>query len=174
MCSASFSPQINGNGNRGVGAGEGTEEIAASTVLQLWPQTDDVAGGGGSSPSARRDQVQAARQQMGHGKVETKRIDNRVSRQVTFSERRKGLLRKAHELAVLCDMDVGGGVFSEHGRLFESPSPPARFFPLPGLCLALLLQSCCCHAIVDWFVRWNRWGSDDCSHVGGEGGERIV
>jgi hypothetical protein len=49
---------------------------------------------------------------MGRGKVELKRIDNRVSRQVTFSKRRQGLLKKAHELAVLCDVDVGVVVFS--------------------------------------------------------------
>ena len=63
---------------------------------------------------------------MGRGRVEMKKIENRVSRQVTFSKRRKGLLKKAHELAVLCDADVGVVVFSERGKLFEYPNPPAR------------------------------------------------
>ena len=58
--------------------------------------------------------------------MEMKKIENRVSRQVTFSKRRKGLLKKAHELAVLCDADVGVVVFSERGKLFEYPNPPAR------------------------------------------------
>ncbi|OEL29764.1 MADS-box transcription factor 30, partial [Dichanthelium oligosanthes] len=63
---------------------------------------------------------------MGRGKVEMKRIENRVSRQVTFSKRRKGLLKKAHELAVLCDVDVGLVFFSERGRMFQYPNPPTR------------------------------------------------
>ncbi|PAN22892.1 hypothetical protein PAHAL_4G051400 [Panicum hallii] len=67
---------------------------------------------------------------MGRGKVEMKRIENRVSRQVTFSKRRKGLLKKAHELAVLCDVDVGVVVFSERGKLFEYPNPPASLTDL--------------------------------------------
>ncbi|CAL5041495.1 unnamed protein product [Urochloa decumbens] len=62
---------------------------------------------------------------MGRGKVELKRIENRVSRQVTFSKRRKGLLKKAHELAVLCDVDVGVVVFSERGKMSQYPEPPA-------------------------------------------------
>ena len=63
---------------------------------------------------------------MGRGKVQLKRIENKINRQVTFSKRRKGLLKKAHELAVLCDADVGVVVFSERGKLFEYTSPPAR------------------------------------------------
>ncbi|KAJ1260292.1 hypothetical protein BS78_10G221100 [Paspalum vaginatum] len=67
---------------------------------------------------------------MGRGKVEMKRIENRVSRQVTFSKRRKGLLKKAHELAVLCDADVGVIVFSERGKLFHYHSPPGSLMDL--------------------------------------------
>ena len=36
----------------------------------------------------------------GRGKVEVRRIENSVSRQVTFSKRRRGLAKKARELAV--------------------------------------------------------------------------
>jgi hypothetical protein len=81
---------------------------------------------------------------MGRGKVEMKRIENRVSRQVTFSKRRKGLLKKAHELAVLCDVDVGVVVFSERGKLFEYPNPPARSgqFIIRPFFLALFPQFC--------------------------------
>ncbi|CAD6338745.1 unnamed protein product [Miscanthus lutarioriparius] len=60
---------------------------------------------------------------MGRGKVEMKRIENKLSRQVTFSKRRKGLLKKAEELAVLCDVDIGVIVFSERGKLFDYSSP---------------------------------------------------
>ncbi|RRT49727.1 hypothetical protein B296_00052190 [Ensete ventricosum] len=54
------------------------------------------------------------------GKVELKRIENKVNRQVTFEKRRNGLLKKAYELSVLCDVDVALIIFSSRGRrLFE-------------------------------------------------------
>ncbi|KAL7161165.1 hypothetical protein ACSBR2_041763 [Camellia fascicularis] len=56
---------------------------------------------------------------MGRGKVELKRIENKINRQVTFSKRRSGLLKKAHEISVLCDADVGLIIFSTKGKLFE-------------------------------------------------------
>uniref|UniRef100_A0A0D3AY73 Uncharacterized protein n=1 Tax=Brassica oleracea var. oleracea TaxID=109376 RepID=A0A0D3AY73_BRAOL len=56
------------------------------------------------------------------GKIEIKRIDNPTSRQVTFSKRRKGLLKKAHELSVLCDAQVAAIVFSQKGKLYEYAS----------------------------------------------------
>ncbi|CAK9878219.1 unnamed protein product [Sphagnum jensenii] len=59
---------------------------------------------------------------MGRGKIEIKRIENPTSRQVTFSKRRGGLLKKAHELAVLCDAEVALIIFSSTGKLFEFAS----------------------------------------------------
>ncbi|KAJ3674140.1 hypothetical protein LUZ60_006132 [Juncus effusus] len=59
---------------------------------------------------------------MGRGKIPIKRIDNTSSRQVTFSKRRNGLLKKAKELAILCDAEVGLIVFSSTGRLYEFAS----------------------------------------------------
>ncbi|KAL5725777.1 Agamous-like MADS-box protein ap1 [Ranunculus cassubicifolius] len=56
---------------------------------------------------------------MGRGRVQLKRIENKISRQVTFSKRRSGLLKKAHEISVLCDADVALIVFSVKGKLFE-------------------------------------------------------
>ncbi|EMS47126.1 MADS-box transcription factor 5 [Triticum urartu] len=56
---------------------------------------------------------------MGRGKVELKRIDNKISRQVTFAKRRNGLLKKAYELSLLCDAEVALIIFSARGRLFE-------------------------------------------------------
>lgn len=69
---------------------------------------------------------------MGRGKVELKRIENKISRQVTFSKRRSGLLKKAHEISVLCDAEVALIVFSTKGKLFEYASTDSRFtlFPL--------------------------------------------
>ncbi|KAJ1407337.1 hypothetical protein SESBI_24443 [Sesbania bispinosa] len=56
---------------------------------------------------------------MGKKKVEMKRIENKSSRQVTFSKRRKGLLKKARELAILCDANVAVVIFSSAGKLYE-------------------------------------------------------
>ncbi|GLU00328.1 hypothetical protein SLE2022_177050 [Rubroshorea leprosula] len=56
---------------------------------------------------------------MGRGKIEIKRIENANSRQVTFSKRRSGLLKKAKELAILCDAEVAVIIFSNTGKLFE-------------------------------------------------------
>ncbi|XP_021637027.2 MADS-box protein AGL42 isoform X1 [Hevea brasiliensis] len=59
---------------------------------------------------------------MVRGKIEMKRIENATSRQVTFSKRRKGLLKKAYELSVLCDAEVAVLIFSQKGRLCEFSS----------------------------------------------------
>ncbi|KAG8047337.1 hypothetical protein GUJ93_ZPchr0008g12340 [Zizania palustris] len=59
---------------------------------------------------------------MGRGKIEIKRIDNSTSRQVTFSKRRSGLFKKARELSILCDAEVGLVVFSSSGRLYNFAS----------------------------------------------------
>lgn len=56
---------------------------------------------------------------MGRGKITIQRIDNSTARQVTFSKRRSGLLKKARELSVLCDAEVGVIIFSSTGRLYD-------------------------------------------------------
>jgi len=56
---------------------------------------------------------------MGRGKIEIKRIENTTNRQVTFSKRRNGLLKKAFELSVLCDAEVAVIIFSSRGKLSE-------------------------------------------------------
>ncbi|CAL5438396.1 unnamed protein product [Camellia sinensis] len=63
---------------------------------------------------------------MGRGKIVIRRIDNSTSRQVTFSKRRNGLLKKAKELSILCDAEVGVIVISSTGRLYEFASPSMR------------------------------------------------
>ncbi|KAL8049760.1 hypothetical protein ABFS82_06G039700 [Erythranthe guttata] len=59
---------------------------------------------------------------MVRGKVEMKRIENASSRQVSFSKRRNGMLKKAYELSVLCDAEVALIIFSPKGRLYEFSS----------------------------------------------------
>lgn len=56
---------------------------------------------------------------MTRAKIKIKKIDNITARQVTFSKRRRGLFKKAEELSVLCDAEVGLIVFSSTGKLFD-------------------------------------------------------
>ncbi|XP_068491678.1 agamous-like MADS-box protein MADS3 isoform X1 [Phaseolus vulgaris] len=56
---------------------------------------------------------------MGRGKVVLERIHNKINRQVTFSKRRNGLLKKAFELSVLCDAEIALIIFSSRGKLFQ-------------------------------------------------------
>ncbi|GLU20324.1 hypothetical protein SLE2022_365310 [Rubroshorea leprosula] len=56
---------------------------------------------------------------MGRGRVELKRIENKINRQVTFAKRRNGLLKKAYELSVLCEAEVALIIFSNRGKLYE-------------------------------------------------------
>ncbi|KAA3488595.1 MADS-box transcription factor 23-like [Gossypium australe] len=59
---------------------------------------------------------------MGRGKIEIKKIEKSSSRQVTFSKRRNGLLKKAKELAILCDAEVGLIIFSSTSKLHHFAS----------------------------------------------------
>ncbi|XP_028763606.1 truncated transcription factor CAULIFLOWER A [Neltuma alba] len=61
---------------------------------------------------------------MGRGRVELKRIENKINRQVTFSKRRSGLVKKAREISVLCDAEVALIIFSTKGKLSHYSSDP--------------------------------------------------
>lgn len=63
---------------------------------------------------------------MAREKIKIKKIENVAARQVTFSKRRKGLLKKAEELSVLCDVDVALIVFSSTGKLFHFSTSDMR------------------------------------------------
>ncbi|GLJ23993.1 hypothetical protein SUGI_0456600 [Cryptomeria japonica] len=65
---------------------------------------------------------------MGRGKVQLKWIENRTNRQVTFCKRKNGLLKKACELSVLCDAEVGFIIFSDNGKIYEYASE--RYFSI--------------------------------------------
>lgn len=72
---------------------------------------------------------------MGRGRVELKRIENKINRQVTFSKRRNGLLKKAYELSVLCDAEIALIIFSSRGKLYEFGS--AGYHPSLSLYMTL-------------------------------------
>ena len=54
---------------------------------------------------------------MGRNKLLVKRIESPTTRQVIYSKRKDGIVKKANELSILCDTDVGLIMFSPTGRL---------------------------------------------------------
>ncbi|XP_042380664.1 MADS-box transcription factor 16-like [Zingiber officinale] len=60
---------------------------------------------------------------MGRGKIEIKKIENPTNRQVTYSKRRTGIMKKARELTVLCDAEVSIIMFSSTGKFSDYCSP---------------------------------------------------
>ncbi|KAG8389907.1 hypothetical protein BUALT_Bualt01G0027800 [Buddleja alternifolia] len=60
---------------------------------------------------------------MARGKIQIKRIENQTNRQVTYSKRRNGLFKKAHELTVLCDAKVSIIMISSTQKLHEYITP---------------------------------------------------
>ncbi|XP_038886182.1 MADS-box protein JOINTLESS-like isoform X1 [Benincasa hispida] len=63
---------------------------------------------------------------MAREKIKIKKIDNLTARQVTFSKRRRGLIKKAEELSVLCDAEVALLIFSATGKFFEYSSSSVK------------------------------------------------
>ncbi|KAL2496922.1 Floral homeotic protein PISTILLATA [Forsythia ovata] len=56
---------------------------------------------------------------MGRGKIEIKRIENTSNRQVTYSKRRNGIMKKDKEISVLCDAQVSVIIFASSGKMHE-------------------------------------------------------
>ena len=54
---------------------------------------------------------------MGRKKIKIEKIPNERHRWVTFNKRKAGLVRKATELAILCEAEVGVIIFSAAGRM---------------------------------------------------------
>ncbi|GLJ23979.1 hypothetical protein SUGI_0456130 [Cryptomeria japonica] len=78
---------------------------------------------------------------MGRGKVQLKRIENRINRQVTFCKRKSGLLKAACELSVLCDAEVALIIFANSEKLYEYSSTRTLFSTIDGTCEELIISS---------------------------------
>ncbi|CAL9075856.1 unnamed protein product [Musa acuminata var. zebrina] len=103
------------------GIGNSCRALSLSPVIFSHPPTIIIFS---SSPTqhqrkARGEEVWEGKDDMGRGRVELKRIENKINRQVTFSKRRNGLLKKAYELSVLCDAEVALIIFSSRGKVYE-------------------------------------------------------
>ncbi|KAF8100842.1 hypothetical protein N665_0214s0003 [Sinapis alba] len=53
---------------------------------------------------------------MGRVKLKIKKLENTNGRQATFAKRKNGILKKAHELSILCDIDLILLMFSPGGK----------------------------------------------------------
>lgn len=62
------------------------------------------------------------RKKMGRKKIQIARISDERNRQVTFTKRKFGLMKKAYELSVLCDCELAVIIFNSHGKLFQYAS----------------------------------------------------
>lgn len=59
---------------------------------------------------------------MGRKKISIQRISDERNRQVTFTKRKFGLMKKAYELSVLCDCEIAVVIFNSHNKLFQYAS----------------------------------------------------
>lgn len=59
---------------------------------------------------------------MGRKKISIQRISDERNRQVTFTKRKFGLMKKAYELSVLCDCEIAVIIFNSHNKLFQYAS----------------------------------------------------
>nr|XP_026245846.1 myocyte-specific enhancer factor 2B-like [Urocitellus parryii] len=59
---------------------------------------------------------------MGRKKIQISRILDQRNRQVTFTKRKFGLMKKAYELSVLCDCEIALIIFNSANRLFQYAS----------------------------------------------------
>ncbi|XP_040188869.1 myocyte-specific enhancer factor 2D isoform X7 [Rana temporaria] len=59
---------------------------------------------------------------MGRKKIQIQRITDERNRQVTFTKRKFGLMKKAYELSVLCDCEIALIIFNHTNKLFQYAS----------------------------------------------------
>lgn len=76
------------------------------------PVTKSTANNGGTS----------TKKIMGRKKINITRINDERTRQVTFTKRKFGLMKKAYELSVLCGCEIALIIFNSNDRLFQYAS----------------------------------------------------
>ena len=82
--------------------------------------TRSLASLASSSVVAWRRTVRSLK--MGRKKISIARISDERNRQVTFTKRKFGLMKKAYELSVLCDCEISVIIFNSHNKLFQYAS----------------------------------------------------
>ncbi|XP_020795726.1 myocyte-specific enhancer factor 2B isoform X2 [Boleophthalmus pectinirostris] len=69
-----------------------------------------------------REKKSQPTENMGRKKIQISRILDQRNRQVTFTKRKFGLMKKAYELSVLCDCEIALIIFNSTNRLFQYAS----------------------------------------------------
>lgn len=67
------------------------------------------------------------------GRVVLRRIEDRRRRGICFRKRLAGLVKKAEELTVLCDADVGLLVINPFDGTFQRFAARATYVPVPPI-----------------------------------------
>ena len=99
-----------------VGAATMTAAASAATAAGSSAGTAAASAGGG-----RGRKKDVAPKDNGRRRITIQKIADDRRLRVTFSKRKNGLMKKAMELSVLCDCDVGLIVFSPDGRCIQYP-----------------------------------------------------
>ncbi|KAH0449423.1 hypothetical protein IEQ34_020115 [Dendrobium chrysotoxum] len=63
------------------------------------------------------------RSSRGRQKIDIKKIENEAARQVAFTKRRQGVMKKACELSILCGVEFAIVAFSPAGKPFSLGHP---------------------------------------------------
>ena len=106
---------INHNKERGTERGGNNRRDQEDIVAEEEEEDEEELAGGDKLIGSNVSSVH-------RGKIQIRRIENTSNRQVTFSKRRNGLLKKAHQLSVLCDAEIALIIFSATGKLYEFSS----------------------------------------------------
>ncbi|XP_059016594.1 myocyte-specific enhancer factor 2B isoform X2 [Mustela lutreola] len=91
---------------------------ARSALLRLPDRSASVQRAPGPAGQGRSTQPGT----MGRKKIQISRILDQRNRQVTFTKRKFGLMKKAYELSVLCDCEIALIIFNSANRLFQYAS----------------------------------------------------
>jgi len=59
---------------------------------------------------------------MGRKKIAITRLTDERNRQITFSKRKGGLLKKAYELSILCDVEIAVVMITSNNKLYQYAS----------------------------------------------------
>ncbi|RMB89791.1 hypothetical protein DUI87_33806 [Hirundo rustica rustica] len=112
----------------GIGTGIGTgisTGISTGTGTGASPGSRSRAGSGVPRRKRRRpapNPEEEEEEKMGRKKIQISRILDQRNRQVTFTKRKFGLMKKAYELSVLCDCEIALIIFNSTNRLFQYAS----------------------------------------------------
>ncbi|XP_052277490.1 myocyte-specific enhancer factor 2C-like isoform X3 [Dreissena polymorpha] len=87
--------------------------IVSANKSTIVAQVQEQAIGAGAETPSRK---------MGRKKIQISRIADERNRQVTFTKRKFGLMKKAYELSVLCDCEIALIIFNSANKLFQYAS----------------------------------------------------